>query len=69
MLYQNPLPYFAKHLMNKGKLKHVCEFQEKFLKVLHFLRNFLRLKESFKMAGGSSKFMILHGDDIKFGKN
>ena len=38
--------YFAKRLTNKGKLKRASEFQEKFLDMLLFLRNFLRLKSN-----------------------
>jgi hypothetical protein len=46
LLCQILAPYFAKRLTNEGKLKGACEFQEKFLGVLHLLRNFLRLKYS-----------------------
>jgi hypothetical protein len=44
LLSQIPATYFAKRLTNEGKLKRAYEFQEKFPEVLHFLRNFLRLK-------------------------
>ena len=40
LLSQIQATYFAKHLMNERKLKRVCEFQDKFPEVLHFLRNF-----------------------------
>jgi hypothetical protein len=63
------VPYFAKRLINKRKLKCACESQEKFPKVLHLLRNFLRLKNNFKVVGGSMKFMTLCNDSMEFGKN
>ena len=44
LFFQIPAIYFAKCLTNEGKLKCASEFQEKFPKVLYFLRNFLRLK-------------------------
>ena len=47
-----PAPYFAKRLINEGKLKRALEFQEKFPVVLHVLSNFLRLKKNFKVASG-----------------
>jgi hypothetical protein len=50
LLCQILAPYFAKRLTSEGKLKHACEFQEKFLEVLHLLRNFLRLKYSFMVS-------------------
>jgi hypothetical protein len=56
LLFQIPATYFAKRLTNEGKHKHACEFQDKFLEVLHFLRIFLRLKNRFRVAGGSAKF-------------
>jgi hypothetical protein len=43
LLCQIPVPYFAKRLTNKAKLKRACEFEEKFPEVLHLLKNFLRL--------------------------
>jgi hypothetical protein len=55
--------------MNKGKLKRACEFQEKFLEVLHFLQNFLRLKNNFSVSGGSTKFRTLKRDFLEFGRN
>jgi hypothetical protein len=69
LLCQNRALYFAKLFTNKGKLKLACEFQEKFLEMLHLFRNFLRLKKNFRMARGSAKFRILHGDSMKFGGN
>jgi hypothetical protein len=60
LLSQIPATYFAKHLTNEGKHKRACEFQEKFPEVLHFLRNFLRLKMRFRIAGGSAKFRVLN---------
>jgi hypothetical protein len=62
LLCQTPVPYFAKLLINKGKLKRVCEFQEKFPKVLNLLRNFFRL-------GGSTKFKILYGESMEYDRN
>jgi hypothetical protein len=59
LLYQIPVPYFAKRLTNEGKLKLAYEFQKKFLEVLYLFRNYLRLKKCFRMVGGSAKFMIL----------
>ena len=52
-----PRVYFAKRLTNEGKLKRACEFQEKFLEVLHFLWNFLRMKNTsaFWMVPQSSR--------------
>jgi hypothetical protein len=64
-----PAAYFAKHLTNKGKLKCACEFQEKFLGVLHFLRNFLRLKNNFSVSDGSAKFRTLTRDSLEFGRD
>jgi hypothetical protein len=64
-----PAAYFAKRFMNEGKLKRVCEFQEKFLEVLHFLRNFLRLKNNFSVSGGSAKFKIVKRDSLEFGRD
>ena len=61
--------YFEKRLKNKGKLKHGCEFQEKFPEVLYFLRNFLRLKNNFSVLGGSTKLRILKHDSFEFGRN
>jgi hypothetical protein len=62
-----PVTYFAKRLMNEVKLKHACEFQEKFPKVLHILRNFLRLKIRFRVSGGSAKFRVLNSESMEFG--
>jgi hypothetical protein len=64
-----PRAYFAKRLTNEGKLKRTCEFQEKFLEVLHFLRNFLRLKNNFSVSGGSAKFRTLKHDSFEFGRD
>jgi hypothetical protein len=64
-----PSAYFAKRLTNEGKLKHACEFQEKFPEVLHFLRNFLRLKNNFNVSGGSAKFRTLKLDSLEFGRD
>jgi hypothetical protein len=36
--------------------------------VLHLLGNFLRLKKSFRIAGRSAKFRILHGISMEFGR-
>ena len=66
---QIPTPYFTKHLTNKGKLKCSCEFKEKFPKVLHLLRHFLRPKKIFRVVGGSTKFKILHSDSVEIGRN
>ena len=63
-----PTSYFVKHFTNEKKLKHACEFQDKFLRVLHLLRNFIRLKRAFQVNGGSAKFKILHGDSMEFGR-
>ena len=52
--------YFAKRLMNEGKLKCASKFQEKFLEVLLFLRNFLRLKSN---LGPSTGFIRLRAQD------
>ena len=54
-----PGVYFAKRLTNEGKLKRAYEFQEKFPRVLYFLRNFLKMKNNFSVLGDSAKFMIL----------
>jgi uncharacterized membrane protein len=54
LLHQIPASYFAKRLMNVGKLKRAYEFQEKFLEVLHLIGNFLRLKNNFEVVGGST---------------
>jgi hypothetical protein len=62
-----PATYFAKCLTNEGQLKRVCEFQEKFPEVLHFLRNFLRLKIRFRVSGGSVKFRVLNSESMEFG--
>jgi hypothetical protein len=59
--------YFAKCLTNEGKLKHPCEFQEKFPEVLHFLQIFLRLKIRFRVSGGSAKFRVLNSESMEFG--
>jgi hypothetical protein len=64
-----PAAYFAKRLTNEGKLKRACEFQEKFPEVLHFLRNFLRLKNNFSVLGGSAKFRTLKHDSLEFGRD
>ena len=61
--------YFAKRLINKGKLKCACEFQEKFPEVLHFLRNFLRMKNNFSVSGGSAKIRTLKRDLLDFGRD
>jgi hypothetical protein len=61
--------YFVKRLMKKGKLKRACEFQEKFPEMLHFLRNFLRLKNHFSVLGGSAKFRTLTRDSLEFGRD
>ena len=67
MLPHIPATYFAKRLTNEGKLKHAYEFQKKFLEVLHFLRNFLRLKIRFRVSRGLAKFRILKSESIEFG--
>jgi hypothetical protein len=64
-----PAAYFAKRLTNKEKLKRAYEFQEKFLEVLHFLRNFLRLKNNFSVSGGSTMFKTLKCDLLEFGRD
>jgi hypothetical protein len=64
-----PAAYFAKHLTNEGKVKRACEFQEKFPEVLHFLRNFLRLKNNFSVSSGSAKFRTLKRDSLEFGRD
>jgi hypothetical protein len=64
-----PTTYFVKRLTNKGKLKCACEFHEKFSEVLHFLRNFLRLKNNFSVSGGSAKFRTLKHDFLEFGRD
>ena len=69
LLYVIPGVYFAKRLTNKGKLKHACEFQEKFPRVLHFLWNFLRMKNNFSVSGGSTKFKTLMLDSLEFGRD
>ena len=48
-----PGAYFAKCLTNEKKLKRAYEFQEKFPQMLHFLWNFLRMKNNFSISGGS----------------
>jgi hypothetical protein len=53
--------------MNERKLKRACEFQEKFPEVLHFLRNFLRLKTRFWVSRGSAKFWVLNSESMEFG--
>ena len=67
LLSQILATYFTKSLANEGKLKHACEFQEKFPKVLHFLRNFLRLKNRFQVSGSSAKFKVLNSETMEFG--
>jgi hypothetical protein len=69
LLCDIPAAYFAKRLTNEGKLKRACEFQDKFPEVLHFLRNFLRLKNNFSVSGGSAKFKTLKHDSLEFGKD
>ena len=69
MLYIIPGLYFTKRLTNERKLKHACEFQEKFPQVLHFLRNFLRMKNNFIVSGGSTKFRTLKRDSLEFGRD
>ena len=64
-----PASYFAKRLTNKGKLKRVSEFQDKFLVVLHVLPNFLRLKKNFKVAGGLEKLKIINSETMMLGRN
>jgi hypothetical protein len=64
-----PTTYFVKRLTNEGKLKRACKFQEKFPEVLHFLRNFLRLKNNISVSGGSTKFRTLKCDSLKFGRD
>jgi hypothetical protein len=64
-----PAAYFAKCLTNEGKLKRACEVQEKFPEVLHFLWNFLRLKNNFSVSGGSAKFRTLNHDSLEFGRD
>jgi hypothetical protein len=55
-----PGAYFAKRLTNEGKLKRA---------LLHFLRNFLRLKNNFSVSGGSAKFRTLKRDSLEFGRD
>jgi hypothetical protein len=69
LLWVIPAAYFAKRLTNKGKLKRACEFQEIFPEILHFLRNFLRLKNNFSLSGGSAKFRTLKRDFLEFGRD
>jgi hypothetical protein len=69
LLYVIPAAYFAKRLMKEGKLKRACEFYEKFPEVLHFLWNFLRLKNNFSVSGGSSMFRTLKCDLLEFGRD
>ena len=57
--YIIPGVYFKKRLMNEKKLNRTYEFQEKFPQVLHFLQNFLRMKNNFSVLGGSAEFMTL----------
>jgi hypothetical protein len=64
---QIPATYFVKHLTNEEKLKRACEFQEKFPEVLHFLRNFLRLKNRFRVFGGLAKVRVLNSESMEFG--
>ena len=64
-----PQSVLAKHLMNIGKLKHAYEFQEKLLEVLHFLWNFLRMKNNFNVSGSSAKFRTLKRDSLEFGRD
>jgi hypothetical protein len=64
-----PAMYFTKRLTNKEKLKRACEFQKKFLEVLHFLWNFLRLKNNFSVSGGFIKYRTLKRDSLEFGRN
>jgi hypothetical protein len=64
---QIPSTYFVKRLTNEGKLKRACEFQKKFPEVLHFLRNFLRLKIRIQVSGGSAKFRVLNNESMEFG--
>jgi hypothetical protein len=64
-----PAAYFVKRLTNDGKLKRACEFQEKFPEVLHFLQNFLMLKNNFSVSGGSAKFRTLKRDSLEFGRD
>ena len=61
--------YLAKCLTNEGKLKCACEFQEKFLEMLHFLQNFLRINNNFSVSGGSAKFRTLKRDSLEFGRD
>ena len=61
-----PGTYFAKHLTNEKKLKHACKFQGKFPHVLHFLQNFLRMKNNFSVLGGSANFKTLKRDSLEF---
>ena len=68
-LYVIPRVYFAKRLTNEQKLKRACEFQEKFPQVLHFLQNFLRMKNNFSVSGGSAKFRTLKHDLLEFGRD
>ena len=60
------MTYFAKRLTNEGKLKCACEFQEKFPEVMHFLRNFFRLKIRFRVSGGSAKFRVLNSETMEY---
>jgi hypothetical protein len=69
LLYIIPAAYFAKRLTNEGKLKRACEFQDKFPELLHFLPNFLRLKNNFSVSGGSTKFKTLKHDFLEFGRD
>ena len=68
LFYVIPAMYFAKRLTNEGKLKCACEFQDKFLEVLHLFWNFLRLKNNFSISSGSTKFRTLKRDLLEFGR-
>jgi hypothetical protein len=37
--------------------------------VLHFLRNFLRLKNNFSVSDSSAKFRTLKRDSLEFGRD
>ena len=66
-LSQISATYFAKRFANERKLKCAYEFQEKFPEVLHFFRNFLRLKIRFKVSRGSTKFWVLNSESMESG--
>jgi hypothetical protein len=64
-----PASYFAKQLINEGKLKRASEFQQKSPVVLQVFSNFLRLKKNFKVASGSGKFRTINSETMMLGRD